>query len=143
MKKHLVITFLGVSMLLSAVGAYAQESYSCDFEDETQRAEWKMNLTATNTIARNLKNHWFIGQAGNNTTRGQYGLFISDDSINAHYLNSSNLVMAYVPVKLDANPNGYLLSFDYRAVGNMTSEMDGLYAFWFPAKNDDGTDFNG
>ncbi len=128
-------------MLLNAISASAQASYSCDFEDETQRNEWKMNLTANSTIARNLKNHWFMGQAGNNTTRGKYGLFISDDSINAHYVNSSNLIMAYVPIKLDANANGYMLSFDYRAVGNMTSESDGLYAFWLPEKNDDGTDF--
>lgn len=140
--KHSLFTLILVSAsLLFPAVSKAQTSYTCDFEKDSLRQLWTLNPTANDFIKSQIKNWWQLGIEGNNTIRGKYGLYISDDTVSAHYTNVANLVMAYTKVQLDANPNGYKLTFDYRCVGNSGFEGEGLYAFWFPVADDDGNNF--
>ncbi|MBQ2189459.1 MAG: hypothetical protein II452_01155, partial [Paludibacteraceae bacterium] len=81
-------------LALLAIGACicpmaASVKYSCDFEDATIRNRWVLNRTANQNVYNQLANKWYLGELGNSTPDGHYGLYISDDNgLNAHYSNS-------------------------------------------------------
>lgn len=113
--------------------AQAVRQYSCDFENAEDRARWVLTPTSSPQIASQILNKWYIGEEGNNTLGGHYGLYISaDEGASSDYTNRSCWSMAYDTVSLDqlltAN---YQISFDYRAMGNV-SDTDGIFAFWIP-----------
>ncbi|MBO4454506.1 MAG: hypothetical protein J5761_05570 [Paludibacteraceae bacterium] len=136
-RKHLFHIAL-MAFMVVALPVQARKGYSCNFENEADRARWTLNPAAGSTLA-NLTNKWYIGEAGNNDKSGHYGLYISDDGgATAHYTNKGCWVFAYDTVALDHLSSGdYTLFFDYCAMGNMTSNFDGLYLLWIPMTNPD------
>ena len=125
---------LAVAALLVAAPAQAVRRYSCDFETEAARNRWTLNPTANQTIANQIKNKWYIGEPGNNSKTGQFGLFISDDNgASAHYQNKSCWNFAYDTIALDPSTVGdYTIYFDWCCMANVASDFDGLYLFWIP-----------
>jgi len=110
----------------------AVRSYVCDFETEAMRDRWNLNQ-ATSSILAKLANKWYIGEPGNNSRTGHYGLFVSDDNgVTAEYRAQSCMIFAYDTISLDAITGNYTLTFDYCAMGNVASDKDGLYLLWIP-----------
>ena len=131
--KRLVHIFL-VALVAFATPVQAVRRYSCDFETEEARARWVLNPTANQSILNQIANKWYIGEPGNNSKTGHYGLYISDDNgVTAHYQSKACWNFAYDTVALDHSPAGdYTIYFDYCAMANIASEFDGLYLFWIP-----------
>lgn len=129
MKRYRFLLLLSVLMCAGLV--HAQSSlpthYSCDFEDEVQRTEWKFLSTTE------VGHSWHVGTADKNS--GEYGLYVSNDGGTTSSYNPKNgVVFAYTevtlaPVKLS---DRYVLSFDWIGGGNIENGLDGLYAFWVP-----------
>ncbi len=135
-----LIQIVLVAALAIATPAHAVKKYTCDFEDATARARWKVNPAANQNIYNQLANKWYIGAPGNNDKSGQNGLYISDDGgATAHYKNTGCWVFAYDTISLDYLPTGdYTLSFDYSVMGNVASNFDGLYVLWIPMIDPEG-----
>lgn len=130
--KHFVQLFV-LAALVFAAPIHAVKRYSCDFEDPVARSRWKINPAASQSIYNQLANKWYIGTPGNNDRNGQYGLYISDDGgQTAHYTSKGCWVFAYDTISLDNMSGDYNLIFDYTAMGNITSNFDGLYVLWIP-----------
>ena len=132
-------------LALLAIGACicpmaASVKYSCDFEDATIRNRWVLNRTANQNVYNQLANKWYLGEPGNSTPDGHYGLYISDDNgLNAHYSNSPCWVAAYDTLTLEYKSSGsYTLTFDYCATGNRASAFDGLHVLWIPVTKENG-----
>ena len=132
---QLVIMVLVLSAPIKAV-----RNYSCDFETQAERDRWVLNPTANQSVYNQIKNKWYIGAPGNNDRNGQYGLFISgDNGQTAHYTSTSCWVFAYDTISLDPLASGdYTIYFDYTAMANVASNLDGLYMFWVPQYKEDG-----
>ena len=123
-------------MLGSYSAAQAQVVYSCDFEDETENANWVLNPTYQiptdpDRNFRNLKNLWFIGEAGNFSFSGENGLFISpcDNGVDATYTPVAQMVLCYREMTLPVGQ--YDIYFDYRVQGKTTGR-DAMYLCWIP-----------
>lgn len=127
-------------LLATVFGGYftsqAQVVYSCDFEDGTENGNWVLNPTYQppadpDANYRNLKNLWFIGEAGNFSVSGSNGLFISprNDGVNATYEAVSQVVLSYRELTLPAGQ--YDIYFDYRVQGKVIGS-DALYMCWIP-----------
>lgn len=137
--KRLVQIIL-VAVMAFAMPVHAVKRYSCNFEDAAARARWTLNPTANQSIANQLRNKWYIGEPGNNSRTGQYGLYISNDGgQTAQYQNSGCWVFAYDTVALDHLESGdYVISFDWCAMANVASGFDGLYLLWIPMTKQNG-----
>ena len=99
--KRLVQIIL-VAALAFAAPVNAVKRYSCDFEDAAARSRWVLNPTANQSTYNSLANKWYIGEPGNNSRTGQYGLYISNDGgQTAQYQKSGCWVFAYDTVALD------------------------------------------
>ena len=124
------ILFLLFSLLLSFPIA-AQIVYQCDFEDEEERELWLLN---NGPRANKCPNKWYIGQAGNTTQEGAYGLFISDttDQTLATYSGSTNMYTVAAR-NLDLPEGDYTLYFDWLAKGRAASG-EGIWVCWVPAE---------
>ncbi len=141
MKKMKRIIFMAMLCLIS--GAWmlsATNYYSCDFENDEDTTRWVLNPAANQTIAGRLVNKWYIGSLGNYASDGQRGLYISDNGgIDAHYTASGCWVFAYDLVSLPRLQTGsYSVCFDYCAMENQISDVDGLYLLWIPQTDDYG-----
>ena len=119
----------------------ATNVYTCNFEDSVARSRWTLNPAANASIASQLANKWYIGEPGDNSRNGHYGLYISNNGgTSASYTNRSCWVFAYDTLTLNPLASGdYTLVFDYCATGNMANGYDGLYAFWIPVNTPAGT----
>ena len=129
------------ALLLIALPTQAVRHYKCDFETEAARNRWVMNPTANATIDGQLKNRWYLGEPGNNDKNGHYGLYISDDNgQKAHYTDQASCWnFAYDTVRLDHLDEGdYTIYFDWCAMGNLSSNFDGLYLLWIPMTKPNG-----
>ena len=137
--KRLVQIIL-VAALAFAAPVNAVKRYSCDFEDAAARNRWVLNPTANQSTYNSLANKWYIGEPGNNSRTGQYGLYISNDGgQTAQYQNSRCWTFAYDTVSLDHLDSGdYVISFDWCAMANVASGFDGLYLLWIPMTKDNG-----
>lgn len=117
-----------ISLILLSSGmlmAQVVSSFSCDFENQAQNAEWSL---INGTMAASIPNQWYIGNAINNG--GKYSLYISDSGgATATYSKFSAYTVAYTDITLRAGT--YDLSFDWCAMGNADKE-DGLYVCWVP-----------
>lgn len=136
-----------ITLMLGCVAVMAQSSghyYSCDFENEADCARWVLTPTATHTIDQQIVNRWCIGETTNNTMGGKKSLYISNDGgTSLEYSNKPCWSMAYDIVSLDALDNAsYLLSFEYRAMGNVM-DSDGIFVFWMPMEELDPDDPQG
>ena len=105
MKKQLYIfMLLAVGLLLSAVDAWgaaitmADLPYRCDFEDDTENANWILN-PSIETIT--TENAWVIGSA--NAYTGKQSLYVSQDGgATQTYAFTNNVLLAYRDVTLEA-----------------------------------------
>lgn len=102
--------------------------YQCDFEDPSEHANWQRN---TGNQGELCANKWYFGKPGSNG--GDFGLFVSNDSLSNNYDNSALSVVAYRELTLAEGD--YEFSFDWQAAGwqDSTSNIDGLYVCWVPA----------
>lgn len=122
-----------VILLLLVVGLRAQQltSYTCDFENPAENAQWVLN---TGYGASPTKNKWYVGPAGSFGLNSSNGLYISGgvgpDSLVNNYVNDlgrspGEFIATYR--QLDLADGQYTLVFDWMGVG---SANDGLYVFW-------------
>lgn len=115
-------------VLLSFLGRIALSAqvptFSCDFENEAENAQWNLNL---GRMAEDCKNKWYIGTAVNNG--GQSSLYIScDEGVNAGYQESSMSIAGARSMLLAQGD--YILNFDWQAMGY--NGKDALYVCWMP-----------
>ena len=130
-----------ISSILVCVSLTAQNFghyYSCDFENEADCARWVLTPTASESIEQQIVNKWYIGELTNNTLGGKKSMYISNDGGHTYeYTAQSCWSMAYDIVQLDPLVDAsYLLSFEYRAMGNV-SDSDGIFVFWMPMEDPD------
>lgn len=128
MKK--LFAFFVVFLAIGFGCIYAQTSnivYQCDFENPLEHAKWERNA---GNQGPKCANKWYFGKPGSNG--GDYGLFVSNDSVSNNYSASALSVVAYREVLLDSGM--YEFSFDWRASGwqDSISDIDGLYVCWVP-----------
>ena len=96
--------------------------YTCDFEDDTENANWILVNDQINT--------WYIGTAANNG--GSNGLYISDDGGANNEYDNGEWSDSYAYRAIAINQVGkYLFGFDWKAKGKST--YDFLKAFLIPA----------
>ncbi len=118
----------GVSSLLAQV-------WECDFEDANERAQWVLNPLSPQAVGNgwlleDFANLWYFGKAGNHTQNGKWGLFVSDNGVDATYSTNDGLgIVAYRELTLPAGT--YNVYFDWRAQGKSLGE--GLMVSWIPA----------
>ena len=102
--------------------------YSCNFEDGDENEAWTLNRGS------NQSNKWYIGTATNHG--GSKGLYISNNAgtSNVYEVGSASYVYACRAINF-ASTGNYLLSFDWRAYGEIYngSGYDLLRAFLVPA----------
>lgn len=104
----------------------AQLPYSCDFEDSTENANWRL-------IGHNT-NKWVLGTAVNNTPNGHTSLYVSNNNgASNNYTNTiTSTSWAYRDIDLDSTYAEYELSFDFRGVGE-DSTYDNLRVYIGPS----------
>lgn len=102
----------------------AQNTYSCDFEDDIEITKnWVLNAGA---YGSDCVNKWVVDSVASNG--GTNGLYISfDDGKTAGYVASEQTVVAYCTVRLPAGT--YELGFDWMAGDNLDNA---LYVCWVP-----------
>ena len=132
--KKLFAMLIGLSLWTASV--YAGDTistYSCDFEDEVQNMTWHF---PTNEA---VPHQWTIGEAVNNG--GKRSMYVTPKGQDTTaYVNRSAIVYAYADItlrKTDKN-NKYILSFDWMAAGFTTNQIDAMYVFWVPDRDDLG-----
>ena len=123
MKKSLYILLL----CLLSIPVAAQVVYQCDFEDETERAQWLLN---DGPRADRCPNWWYMGAAANTTRDGEYGLFISNDGEHADYDGTTNMYAVAVR-ELTLPAGDYTIFFDWLAKGKAAS-TEGIWVCWVP-----------
>lgn len=106
----------------------ASVPYFCDFESESEWANWQTNSNTTinwyrDTAAGN-------GTNGLNTT-GRYSMFVSADTGRSYSTNLNAVVnaTAYRDIDFGTVDSSYLLSFRAKAGGTTTNGYDGLMVF--------------
>lgn len=87
--------------------------YVCDFEDT--HPMWSFYNGTT-------ENQWCIGTATSNG--GTHSMYVSNNGggANAYSFNRATTIWAYRDIYFPANALGYILSFDWRAVGESVGE---------------------
>ena len=119
-----IVCFLACACILRA---QTLTSYSCDFEDPAEIAQWAMNV---GTKATGCNNHWYVGAAGGAFgLAGSNGLYVSvqntDTDINTYSTTQSEYVTSYRELTLAAGT--YTLRYDWQCLGD---SADGVYLFW-------------
>ena len=121
MKKRLYIGILLVignwMMVSNAFGAAITMDdlpYLCDFEDDTENANWTLNpYIETITTA----NRWVIGDATAYT--GDKSMYVSQDNGKSNtYAATNNVLLAYRDITLAAGD--YDIAYDWKGLGNKT-----------------------
>ncbi len=107
--------------------------WTTDFEDEAERAQWVLNPLNPLAVANgwsldDLSNFWCFGKAGNHTKDGEWGLFVSNNGVDATYSSEFEGVVAYRELALPAGI--YNVYFDWRAQGKTLGE--GFIVSWIP-----------
>ena len=122
---------IGILLLLlsvCAVNAQTLTSYSCDFEDAAENAQWQCNVGPRASFC---KNHWYIGAAGSfgpGSTRGMYiGTGTGADTLKNEYSNTLQWEFITSYRQLNLADGTYTLVFDWQAFGN---DNDALYVAW-------------
>ena len=103
-----------VNTVLGAAITMADLPYLCDFENETENANWVLN-PSINTIS--TANQWVIGKAVSYT--GQYSMYVSQDGGETQtYASANNVLLAYRDITLEAGD--YDIAYDWMGLGNKT-----------------------
>lgn len=114
-----------------ALQAQQLNYYSCDFENEQVNQQWRLN---NGSLGNTVANKWYIGSATNNG--GLKSMYISaNGGDSAYYVAASGCVVSFV--ELDMAAGDYILSFDWRARGNVKASDVGLYVCWVPETEND------
>ncbi len=122
-----IVLLLGLCAVLS-VAAQAPV-YTCDFENESERAAWTLNPVAN--TAMKLANKWYFGAAAQFAPKGEYGLFISTDGLTPSY-DASQTMFTVAVRSLSSVPKGeYNLYFDWKCAGKVGTK-EGFYICWVP-----------
>lgn len=112
----------------------AKLPYVCDFEDEIENAEWQI-------FSDNGANKWHIG--GAEAHAGSSSLYVSnnDGVTNAYTANSASLSWACRDIYLDPHNSEFIISFDFKSVGERYGNSAADYAKMFigPAVQPDVT----
>ena len=118
MRKQIYILLFVVCQWVFANGVYgaaitmADLPYLCDFEDDTENANWVLN-PAINTIT--TTNAWVIGEALAYT--GNQSLYVSHDGgLTNTYAATNNVLIAYRDITLDQGD--YDIAYDWTGLGN-------------------------
>jgi len=127
-KKYIIL--LLACIFVSSLFAQTQTSYSCDFEDPNECAQWTLNVGGK---GKTSKNKWYIGAAGSfgiNSTKGLYmssGGSTGTDTLVSSYeaKNFSCFQQAYRSINLA--PGSYTIQFDWRAMGQV---RDKIYIYY-------------
>lgn len=135
-KSYSLQRVVAVCLLLCAGSmSWAQAPvYTCDFEDEAERAQWVLNPTANPGYIKNLQNKWWMGRPGHFAPEGSYGLYISsDEKGNSSVYDGSKAMFTFAVREMPDLPAGtYNLYFDWKCGGNPVLK-EGLYVCWVPA----------
>ena len=124
-----ILLTLVISLAASVYAGDTIANYSCDFEDEVQNLTWHFPVNSGGS------HHWTIGEAVNNG--GRRGMYVTPNGLDTPaYVNQSSIVFAYTDITLQKSSEKYFLSFDWIAAGFTVSQMDGLYVFWVPDRDD-------
>lgn len=117
MKKIFIILIVLWVALESFGAAITMEDlpYLCDFEDETENANWILNPGVEEIVTTN---RWVIGSTDAYT--GQKSMYISnDDGQSYYYAPMNNVMMAYRDITLEAGD--YDIAYDWQGMGNSTN----------------------
>lgn len=115
MKRWLVAI---LSMISVQFFAQTISSYRCDFENEAENAEWKLNTPKNENIT--WKNLWVIGTAVNNG--GEKGLYVSADAgATASYAPTDQIMIAWRELTLATG--NYDIVMDWRSMGTAATYM--------------------
>ena len=133
MKKYAFIAVL--LMCVCVLRAQSITSYTCDFEDPTENAQWNRNIVASNRDITQCINKWYIGPAGGfgvgSSVSSSSGLYISAgvgaDTLVSSYSNSQSVFISAART-LQLAAGTYSVVFDWEAMGSDAN--DGLYVFW-------------
>lgn len=127
-------TIFIVVLLLSVTGLRAQQltSYTCDFENSAENAQWVLNYVSPSLDLSQCNNIWNIGPAGGfgigSTSSSSAGLYISTsaDRQTSSY-STSQSVYVCAARELQLAQGAYNVVFDWEAMGGTN---DGIYVFW-------------
>lgn len=133
MKKYAFIAVLLTCVCV--LRAQSITSYTCDFEDPTENAQWNRNIVASNRDITQCINKWYIGAAGGfgvgSSVSSSSGLYISAgvgaDTLVSSYSNSQSVFISAART-LQLAAGTYSVVFDWEAMGSDAN--DGLYVFW-------------
>lgn len=117
-KIHIIISLITclVTSTIARADAITMDNlpYLCDFENETENANWVLN-PYIETIT--TENRWVIGQAAAYT--GEHSLYVSqDDGATQTYASTNNVLLAYRDITLEAGD--YDVAYDWMGLGNKT-----------------------
>ncbi len=137
MKRAIYIVILLMSV--TVLSAQQLTSYTCDFENVTENAQWKLNESAASRPLSEFTNKWFIGRAGGfgvGAAAASSGLYISSgtgaDTLVSSYSNAKS-VFVTASRTLQLAQGTYSVVFDYEAMG--AGAPDGVYVFWVEGAN--------
>lgn len=123
MKRRLFI-LLSVCTTIAAM-AQLPHSYSCDFEDAAENAQWNLNTPKNKNYE--WPNLWVIGEA--EAMSGSHSLYMSADGGNTSCFLSKNAVMiACRELQLEAG--GYDMVFDWKNIGDSLKAT--MMVAWVP-----------
>lgn len=127
LKYRLYILLFLLSLLLPVA---AQVVYECDFEDQTERDQWQLNV---GNRANRCENWWYMGELGDYSPTGQWGLYVAStanpDTL-TYTANNSMITIAYRTLTLTQGK--YYINFDW--IGQLKNTGDeGVYLYWVPA----------
>mgnify|MGYP002523796787 CR=1 FL=1 len=115
MKKYSLLILLSVCVLLTHAQNRITTSdlpYLCDFEDDTENANWVLNPGIEKITT---PNKWVIGAATSYT--GEKSMYVSrDGGITTAYADTNNVLIAYRDISLDRGQ--YDVAFDWKGMGN-------------------------
>lgn len=124
---HIAVAIL----LVASVSAQNSSSYSCDFENAAQNAQWTL---VSGVYASQIAHKWVIGSAVNNTRNGSQAMYVSaDNGVSNSYSATPSCIMAYTEV--DLIEGKYSMSFDWLARGDNITKLEGLYVAAIPLKD--------
>ena len=130
--RYMKRTIFIVVLLLSVTGLRAQQltSYTCDFENPAENAQWVLNFSTRNITE--CSNIWNIGSAGGfgigSASSSSAGLYISTSADpQASSYSTSQSVYVCAARELQLAQGAYNVVFDWEAMGGTN---DGIYVFW-------------
>ena len=102
-------------------GPVSNYPYFCDFESSDERAGW--------IVPGSLSTRWCMGTAVNNTTAGQYALYVSQDNGSTN-TGGDDWIGTYVYRDVNLTAGDWVISFDWRAYGDFRANSAGVTNYY-------------